>query len=145
MRLSRRAWLAGVLVCWACITPAQRREDTLVREARMFNDDLRWTRWESMTAAMPKEDAAAFLGRVSAVEKEIELADYEVTSITFGPRSETATVAVKLDWFWRRDMLLKSTHLEQAWEQRNGRWTMVKQRRTRGERFPLVTEPQPAP
>jgi len=35
-------WLAG------CFSATQRREDDLMRDARMFNDDLRWARWDSM-------------------------------------------------------------------------------------------------
>lgn len=143
--MSRRALLAAgaglALTAAGCLSTTQRREDNLVREARTFNDDFRWARWEALTAAMPKEDGKLFLGRVGEVGDELVLADYEVTSITFVQGSEAATVVVRFDWYMKSQMRLRSTTLEQRWEWKEGRWLAVKHRRTRGDRFPLVTEP----
>jgi hypothetical protein len=125
----------------ACLMPAQRREDTLQREVRLWNDDQRWGRWDAVMAAMPEADGRALLERVELVEKELVLGDFELTGIRIGDGSESATVTVKLDWYWKRDMLVRTTHLEQRWEFQQGRWLMVGQRRARGERLPLVPEP----
>jgi hypothetical protein len=143
--VSRRALLLAVLAAPACLSATQRREDNLIREARTFNDDVRWSRWEAASAAMPKDDGAAFLARVSAVEGDLMLGDYEVTSINFAAGSEAATVVAHFEWYTRRDPTVRSTTLEQRWEYREGRWTMVKVRRTRGDRLGLVTEPVPPP
>jgi hypothetical protein len=136
-----------LLALGGCMTPGQRREDTLIREARMFNDDLRWARWEQVTASLPPDEGRLFLDRAHAVGDDLVMADFEVTSITFAPRSEAATVAVSLQWYTRRASIVHSTALEQRWEFRDGRWLVAKQRRVRGDRFPLVPEPvaPPAP
>lgn len=141
----RGAAALAVLLGAACLTPTQRREETLVREARMFNDDLRWGRYEQLTASLPREEAQALLARVDAVAEDLVMADYEVTSITFHTGSEAATSMVKLDWYTRARPTLRSTTLEQRWEYKNGKWVCVKQRRVRGDRFPLVIEPLPDP
>jgi hypothetical protein len=126
----------------ACLlSPVQQREETLVREARMFNDDLRWARYEELAKAMPPEEGPLFLGRVGAVGEDLALGDSDVVSITFGTPSETAVVVAKIEWYYKRDLVVKSTTLEQRWQLKSGRWSMVKQRRIRGDRFPLVTEP----
>jgi hypothetical protein len=44
-------WILGALALAGCLSATQRREDDLIREARTFNDDLRWARWEAMCAA----------------------------------------------------------------------------------------------
>jgi hypothetical protein len=129
----------------ACMTPTQRREDTLIREARTFNDDLRWARYDQLTASLPPEEAPLFMARANAVGDDLVLADYEVTSITFAPDSEKATVGVSIQWYTRRASIVHSTTLEQRWELRNGRWLVAKQRRVRGDRFPLVPEPAAPP
>jgi hypothetical protein len=144
-RLARAVVAAAVLVAAGCVNTTHRREDTLVRQARTFNDDWRWSRWDAMTAAMPREDAAAFRARVEAIEDELMLADFEVTSVTFAPESNAATVVARLEWYYKRDPILRHTTVEETWEQRDGTWKVVKLRRTRGDRFGLVTEPIASP
>jgi len=136
-------WLGVAGGC--AVTPAQRREETLVRTARQFNDDLRWSRYEQMTLSMRADDAQLFMGRANAVGEDLVIADYDVTSITFAPGSEKATVIVKLEWYKRQDPIVRSTTLEEKWELRDGIWLMTKQRRTRGDRFALTPEPVSTP
>jgi hypothetical protein len=133
------ALMAGLAA--ACIAPTQRREEVLIREARTFNDDLRWARFDQLSLALPPEEARLFLARVRAVGDDLVLADYEVTAINFGKDSESATVSAKFEWYSRRAAIVHSTTLEQRWELRGGRWLVMKQRRVQGDRFPLVPEP----
>jgi hypothetical protein len=137
--------LPGLIFAACLMTPGQQREETLVREARMFNDDLRWSRYEQMVKAMPADEGPLFLGRANAVGEDLDFGDNDVVSITFGSPSETAVVVVKIDWFYKRDLVVRSTTLEQRWRFEDGRWSMIKQRRLRGDRFPLVTEPVAPP
>ena len=132
--------LASALLA-SCLGTTQRREANLVRIARTFNDDWRWARWEAMTTVMPKMDAAAFRGRVSTLESELQLADFEVTSVTFAPDAKSATVVARFEWYMKRDQRLRNTTVEERWEWRDEAWQMVKLRRVRGDRFGLVTEP----
>jgi hypothetical protein len=137
--------VAMALAGAACVvTPAQRREETLMREARTFNDDMRWARYEQLGLSLPPEEAGLLLSRAAAVGDELVIADYEVTSITFAPGSEKATVVVKFEWYSKRSTSLRATTLEQRWEHQ-GKWLVTKQRRLRGDRFPLITEPLPVP
>jgi hypothetical protein len=143
--LRRGAALGATLLALGagCITPpgAQRREELLIQNARAFNDDWRWARWDTMAGVMPKDDAAAFLARAQALEPELVVADFEVTSINFLEESKAAKVIAKFDWYLKRDPRVRTTTVEQRWENSDGRWQVVKLRRTRGDRFGLVTEP----
>jgi hypothetical protein len=138
--------LATVCLLAACaVTPAQRREDTLVREARTFNDDLRWQRYEQLHSSMPAGEAQLLSSRAEAMGDDLAMGDYEVMSISFDEGSEAARVTVKFEWYSKRDPIVRAATLEQRWEYQAGRWLMTKQRRVRGDRFPLVTEPAATP
>jgi hypothetical protein len=137
--------VAAACVAACAVTPTQRREETLVREARGFNDDLRWARYEQLHLSLPPGEAQLIASRAAALGDDLMIGDYEVTSITFAPGSEAATVMVKFDWYSKRVGIVHSSTLEQRWELQGGRWLVTKQRRVRGERFPLVTEPAPPP
>ena len=112
-----------------------------MRDARMFNDDLRWARWDQMASSMPVEERQPLLERVDLVGSDLVMCDYEVKSVHFDPGASGATVAVTIEWYSKTDPNLRNTTIEQRWETRDGRWLMVKQRRSHGARFPLVTEP----
>jgi hypothetical protein len=137
------AWLCASVGC-VTMPGAPRREELLIQSARAFNDDWRWARWDSMTGVMPKEDATAFLARAQTLESELVVADFEVTSINFLEESKAAKVVAKFEWYLKRDPVIHNTTVEQRWEHTDGRWQVVKLRRTRGDRFGLVTEPATA-
>ncbi len=139
------ALLALLALASGCLSVTQRREDVLIRQARIFNDDWRWARWDAMASSMSKEDAAAFRQRVDALNDELVLADFEVTSVTFASGSDSATVVSQFEWYLKRDPRVRATTVEQRWEHRNGDWKVVSIRRTRGDRFGLVTEPMATP
>ncbi len=139
-------WIAGALALalTGCLSATQRREDDLIREARTFNDDLRWARWEAMCADMLADDKQAFMARVDLVGDDLVMGDFEVKAVRFDANSQGASVTVDVEWYRKSDPTLRSTTLAQRWETRGARWMMVKQRRSRGDRFPLVNEPSEA-
>jgi hypothetical protein len=139
----RLAFFALALL--GCLSSTQRREDDLIREARMFNDDLRWARWDQMGAAMPADEKKLFLERVELVGTDLVMCDFEVKGVHFEKESNTATVKAYVEWYMKTDPNVRNATLVQTWENRTGRWLMVKQRRSHGDRFPLVTEPVKKP
>jgi hypothetical protein len=139
--------LATLLLASAlgCMTPSQRRQDDLMREARTWNDDFRWGRWEIVGQSMTSEENALFQARKNLVENDLVIADYEVTQVRFLDSGLAATVDVSLEWYRKTDPNVRQASLQQRWEYRGGRWMMIKQRRARGDRFPLVPEPVEPP
>jgi hypothetical protein len=140
----KSAWAVMLgLTLVGCMTPGQRRQDDLIRDARMFNDDFRWGRWDVLGQSMPAEENALFQARKNLVDAELVIVDYEVTSVHFGEQAETATVEVHMEWYKKSDPSVRQATLQQRWELRGGRWMMMRQRRLRGDRFPLVPESAP--
>ena len=144
--MKRTLALTAMLLAAAasCLTATQRREEDLRLEARLWNDDFRWGRWEIVGQSMTPEENELFQERRRLVDEDLVIADYEVTSIRFLPRSQAATVDVNLEWYRKTEPSVRRASLQQRWEHRAGRWMMIKQRRTRGNRFPLVPEPAAA-
>jgi hypothetical protein len=131
------------VVCFtsSCLTPGQRREEDLIRDARMFNDDFRWGRWEVLGQSMPPDENALFQARKNLVDDDLVIVDYEVVNIRFAKDSPAATVDVKMEWYNKSQLVVRHASLQQRWEFHQNRWLMMKQRRVRGDRFPLVPEP----
>jgi hypothetical protein len=138
----------ALFVGTGCLTTTQRREDALLENARIFNDDWRWGRWDALAGSMVRDEGTAFLARAQSLESQLVLADFEVTSINFEDGSDSAKVLARFEWYLKNDPVVRNTTVEQLWKYQDGRWQVAKLRRTRGDRFGLVTEPaavQPAP
>jgi hypothetical protein len=144
MTMKASAAAAAVLgLMLGCMTPSQHRQDDLIRDARTFNDDFRWGRWDVLGQSMPDDENALFQERKNLVDADLVIVDYEVTSVHFGEQAETATVEVHMEWYKKSDPSVRQVTLQQRWELRGGRWMMMRQRRLRGDRFPLVPESAP--
>lgn len=149
-RLQRRRCLKlGVVTVWGlaagCITPGQQKQDTLLRNSREFNNDIRWGRYDTASAHFETAEGLRFLKRADLVAEELVIADHEMTSIKFDVPPVKAKTIAYFEWYSKRDLVIHKTSVEQSWEIIDGDWRVVKQRRMRGERFPLVPEASPKP
>jgi hypothetical protein len=137
----RLAALATLTLTAACMVPSQRREDTLLRTAREFNDGLRWGHDENVLPCLTAVEAQGLQSRRADLGDEFVMADQEVTAIKFLPGNEKATVTADFSWYNLRRAVVKKATIEQTWEWTAGHWMVASQRRVRGDRFPLVPEP----
>ena len=97
-------------------------------------------------SSAPGSEAAIFLARLDDLGDDFQMADYEVTGITFTDGGNGAEVSVDFTWYNQARSLLRHTVVAQTWAFRDGEWLCLKQVRARGDRFPLVTEPmRPSP
>jgi hypothetical protein len=124
----------------ACITPSQRRVDSLSKTAREFNDGLRWGRDDQVVSCLSPEEARALRARRADLGDELVIADHEVKSIQIAPGADSATVVAEFSWFTQHRNVVERTTLEETWTWAENHWTVTEQRRIGGERFPLLPE-----
>jgi len=124
-----------------CVTPSQRREESLMRAAREYADGLRWGRYDQVTPHLAAEEAERFLAASGALGDDFAMADDEVASVRFVEAGLRADVTVDFTWYRVRQSLVRRTLVAQEWRYRDGRWTLAAQRRLSGDRFPFVAEP----
>lgn len=125
----------------ACLSPAQQRQDTLLRLSREFNNDVRWGRYDTALAHFEASEGARFLERVELVGEDLVIADHEMTSIKFEDSGTKARTVAVFEWYSQREPVIRKTSVAQDWTFEEGAWRLTKQVRLRGPRFPLVTEP----
>lgn len=141
------AWLAlaPALLAAACMTPGQRREESLQRLAHEFNDGVRWGREDAVLRCLQPEEARLMRARRADLGEDFVVADHEVTSIMMGAGADKATVVAEFSWFNQRQGVVKKSRIEEKWEFLDAHWVVTSQRRLSGERFPLVPEHAEAP
>jgi hypothetical protein len=137
--------LALTLAGGAC-TPAQNRQDVLLRSVHEFNDALRWKKNERVMHHLSPEEGRRFAARAGTFGDDYEMADEEVVSIEPKNADRTrADVTVNFSWYDRRRALLRKAVILEEWAFTDGQWLCEKQRRLQGDGFPLVPEGEPPP
>ena len=134
-----------------CLTPAHNRQESLLRTVHEYNDGLRWKKYERVMGLLSPEEARRFAVRAGTFGEDYEMADEEVVAIE--PKNEDgtkATVTVGFSWYDRRLSLLRKAVIVEDWSFTDGQWLCERQRRLRGDGFPLVPEavsppPEPPP
>jgi hypothetical protein len=140
------ALLVPLALGGGCITPAQNRQDALVRIVHEYNDGLRWKRYDRVTAHLAEAEALRFLKTSAALGEEFEMADEEVVVIEpLGDDGLRAAVTVNFSWYNQRRALLRKAVVLEDWRFRGGRWLCDGQRRVQGDGFPLASEADPPP
>jgi hypothetical protein len=141
-RMSLLRWLAvaPVVLTAACMTPGQRREESLQRLAHEFNDGLRWNQQDAVLRCLPPGEAQLMRARRADLGEDFVVADHEVTSIMLAAGADKATVVAEFSWFNQRQGVLKKSTIEEKWEFLDSHWVVTSQRRLSGERFPLIPE-----
>jgi outer membrane murein-binding lipoprotein Lpp len=134
------AALTAATLSAGCMTPAQEKQDNLLRNSRELNNDIRWARYDTAAAHFEAAEGLRFLGRADLVAEELIIADHEMTSIKFDEPPVKAKTVAQFEWYMKNDLVIHKTLVEQSWELMSGTWRITSQRRLRGQRFPLVPE-----
>jgi hypothetical protein len=136
---------AFALLSTGCIMGAgYSTRDRITMAARDYNDAVRWGRHDLAAQHVPAEHQASFVARHKALEDDLEIADYEIAGIEIDKsdrKRDRATAHVEYTWSLKTQGLVHSTSTTQQWEERDGRWVLQHEIRTKGTPLTLFEEP----
>jgi len=115
--------------------------DQVTNAAREFNNDVRWGRYDQASIHVPKDERQRFVDRRTALEEELEIADYELVTIDVDKKKETASARVDYTWTLKTRGIVEKTTTRQSWERRDGQWVMATETRVKGSPLILFDEP----
>jgi hypothetical protein len=118
--------------------------DRVTLVAREYTEGVRWGKLDQASAHLPVDKRRRFFDRLKAVEDELEIADYEVTSLDLDKHDKKMTRAIaRVDYTWalKSRGLVEKTSTEQTWEERDGEWVLAKETRVRGAPLSIFDEP----
>jgi hypothetical protein len=123
--------VALVLLLDGCFTgaaPMQRVGDA----ARETNLSTRFGQVELAIRHVDPPARADFMSRRAQWGRQIRVLEAETAGITLLDE-EHAVVAVEVSWSSVTDSLLRTTQLEQSWENKKSGWMLVRERRLGGD------------
>lgn len=115
-------------------------EDTLSEAVRVYNEGVRWARYEVAAKHVPPPQRAQFVDDWDERAKEVKVTDYEVVKVE-QKRSSEAKVEIKVEWYKSSDNKVHETRALQSWERHGKTWFVVDESRLRGTEMPGLPEP----
>ncbi len=140
----RLAFVAALLASGCMVGDGYSMRDRITAATREYNDGVRWGRYDRAVQFVPDVKRAHFIERHKTLEEELEFADCEVLDLDLDKKKARAVSHVEYTWTLKREGLLKKTSVEQVWVERDGRWVVDSETRTRGSPLPLFDEPPKA-
>jgi hypothetical protein len=122
-RLTLGLTLAAALA--ACAPSASDMD--LQRSVSMYNDGLRWKRFQMAASFVPPEARAAFLDRYLASEERLQIESLEVKSVAVVPGEKIPTydVFVAASAYLLPSNVVERIVFTERWQQVDGAWRVV--------------------
>jgi hypothetical protein len=113
--------------------------ENLTDSVRLYNDGVRWQRWETAASYLPVKDRSKWVDDEDERGKDLKITDYDVVRID--PKGDTAKVQIKMSWYKTTEATVHETHAMQTWERHGKNWLLVDETRQRGDEMPGLPEP----
>ena len=103
------------LLASGCIFSHLSPQRRLMDQAHAYNDEVRWARIDLAAQRVHSEYRGTFLVSHGRWGSDIQIADADMTNMTFEEEGEGATTLVRYAWFDQRTMIVQATVVSQHW------------------------------
>ncbi|HUT77869.1 MAG TPA: hypothetical protein VM285_09300 [Polyangia bacterium] len=125
--------LLTLLLASAC--GAEGPRDKLRHAAFLFNDGLRWGRYQEVFSRLDPETREHFMELHADWGDKVQVSDVEPVQYVFSEDGERADVTVQFTWYRNDELVVHVTRTVQHWEQRKGEWVMIGEEHVAGVPF----------
>src|ERR1041385_6816909 len=130
-----------VVLLAACTPP--KSGDTLGDSIRIYNDGVRWERFQNAAVHVPAAERSTFVDAADERAKDVKITDYDVVKVE-QKTDRVAIAQVKMSWYKDSEGTLHETQSVQTWERHGKTWLMVDESRLKGTEMPGLREPPSA-
>lgn len=114
---------------------------TKLRDASTeYNRSLRWRDVDVAAQYLPAESQQIFLARHDEMDEELIVVDYELTRLDLDKTTGVAASRAQIWWHTDDSTVLETTMVDQLWQFHEGKFVLVDERRSGGERLSLFPE-----
>ncbi|MBX7079357.1 MAG: hypothetical protein K1X88_09245 [Nannocystaceae bacterium] len=114
---------------------------TKLRDATTdYNKALRWRDIDRAAEFLPANSQQEFLATHEDFAKELVIVDYELTRLDLDKSSGVAASRAQIWWHADDSTVIESTMVDQLWQFHEGKFVLVDERRSSGERLGIFGE-----
>ena len=137
--LARAALLGQAVTALGC-GAAQREPEPLDQAVRLYNEGVRWQRFDEAASRLPVERRDDFLDQRDQLHEDLRISQYDIIRVRYDGKQRRARVQVKYTWYRESRGVVHETHAVQTWHRGEEIWVMRGERHLRGESMPGLEE-----
>jgi hypothetical protein len=134
-----RAMLPLVLFLASCMT-GDGLQNKLRDATNEYNMSLRWYDIDRAAAWLPAASQRDFMEHYGEFDEELVVVDYELSRLDLDKNTGIARSRATISWHTDRELILRTTSIDQVWQYHEGRFVLVDERRAGGEPLALFAE-----
>src|SRR6185312_12758017 len=116
--------------------------DQITTAAREYNEDVRWGRYDQAAKHVPSDTRQRFIDQHANLDDDLEIADFEMSSIELDKKKQTATARIDYTWSLKTQGIVEKTTTKQKWERKDSEWILASEERVKGAPLVLFEEPK---
>jgi len=116
--------------------------DQITTAAREYNEDVRWGRYDQAAKHVPSDTRQRFIDKHANLDDDLEIADFEMSSIELDKKKQTATARIDYTWSLKTQGIVEKTTTKQKWERKDSEWILASEERVKGAPLVLFEEPK---
>ena len=110
-----------------------------------YNRALRWGDIDRAAEYLPSKSVNAFLETHDATSEKLVIVEYELTRLDLDRELGVAASRAQISWHTERQLIVKSTVVDQLWQFHEGDFVLVDERRAAGEPLAIFAEVEETP
>jgi hypothetical protein len=138
------SWLVACLTLAACMS-GDGMQEKLRDATRGYNGSVRWGDVDRAVQWLPVEAQQAFLARHEQLEDRLVIVDYQMTRLDLDRSNGVAASRAEIMWHTERELIVRTTRVDQLWQFHEGDFVLVDERRSGGHTLALFAEPGEKP
>jgi hypothetical protein len=131
--------VAALLLTAACAM-GDGMQEKLRDATEGYNSSLRWGDFDRAAEWLPSDAQDAFLSRHEAVDDKLVVVDYQMTRLDLDKEKGVAGSRAEILWHTDRQLVVKTTRVDQLWQFHEGRFVLVDERRSGGAPLAIFAE-----
>src|SRR5688572_25015624 len=141
----------GLVMAWVlaaapgCVTASEGMQSQFRETAWVYNRSLRWGDTDRAAEYLPMPSQGAFLETHEDTAEELVIVDYELTRLDLDPGTGVARSRAEITWHTDRELIVKTTEVEQVWQFFEGNFFLVEEHREGGTPLTIFAEKEETP
>jgi len=123
-----------------CVTASEGMQTKFRDATSEYNRMVRWGDVDRAAEHLPAESQQAFLDQYEVLRDELVIVDYELVRLDLEPMTGIASCRARVEWHLDRELVVKTTEIDQIWQFHGGKFVLVDERRASGDPLNLFAE-----
>lgn len=110
-----------------------------------YNRNMRWGDYDRAADHLPATSRERFLSQREGLADDLVIVDYEIKRLKLDKQTGIAASRFEISWHTERELIVKTTLVDQTWQWHEGDFVLVDEHRSGGDPLAIFAEREEDP